>query len=52
MKKRKHKVNKIIMISSKSVKYGTYTKSQIEAFEREYYERYNSEITQWQQNIY
>jgi hypothetical protein len=47
MKKRKHKVNKIMMISSKSV-----TKSQIEAFEREYYERYNSEITQWQQNIY
>ena len=47
MKKSKHKVNKIIMISSKSV-----TKSQIEAFEREYYERYNSELTQWQQRQY
>jgi len=42
MKKRKHKVNKIITI----------TKAQIEAIEREYYEQYNSGITQWQQNQY
>jgi hypothetical protein len=42
MKKRKHKVNKIMKI----------TNAQVEAIEREYYERYNSEITQWQQNIY
>ena len=28
------------------------TKAQIEAFEREYYERYNSGITQWQQQYY
>ena len=28
------------------------TKAQIEAFEREYYERYNSGIPQWQQNYY
>ena len=28
------------------------TKAQIEAFEREYYERYNSGIPQWQQNMY
>ena len=42
MKKRKHKVNKIIKI----------TNAQVEAIEREYYERYNSEITQWQQNQY
>jgi hypothetical protein len=42
MKKRKHKANKIIKITS----------AQIEALEREYYKRYNSEITQWQQNQY
>lgn len=42
MKKRKHKANKIIKI----------TNAQIEAIEREYYQRYNSEITQWQQNQY
>ena len=42
MKKRKHKVNKIMKI----------TNAQIEAIEREYYERYNSEITQWQQRQY
>ena len=42
MKKRKHKVNKIMII----------TNAQVEAIEREYYERYNSEITQWQQNQY
>ena len=42
MKKRKHKVNKIMKI----------TNAQIEAFEREYYERYNSELTQWQQRQY
>ena len=42
MKKRKHKVNKIAKITS----------AQIEALERQYYERYNSEITQWQQNQY
>ncbi len=42
MKKRKHKVNKIIKI----------TNAQIEALEREYYQRYNSGITQWQQNQY
>ena len=40
MKKRKHKVNKIMKI----------TNAQVEAIEREYYERYNSEITQWKQN--
>ena len=28
------------------------TNAQVEAIEREYYERYNSEITQWQQNQY
>ena len=28
------------------------TRAQIEAFEREYYERYNSGIPQWQQNYY
>ena len=28
------------------------TKAQIEAIEREYYERYNSGITQWQQKHY
>ena len=28
------------------------TKAQSEAFEREYYERYNSGIPQWQQNYY
>ncbi len=28
------------------------TRAQIEAFEREYWERYNSEIPQWQQNYY
>ena len=42
MKKRKHKSNKIIKI----------TNAQIEALERQYYERYNSGITQWQQNQY
>jgi hypothetical protein len=42
MKKRKHKVNKIMKI----------TNAQVEAIEREYYERYNSEITQWQQDQY
>ena len=42
MKKRKHKVNKIMKI----------TNAQVEAIEREYYERYNSELTQWQQNQY
>jgi len=42
MKKRKHKVNKIMKI----------TNAQVEAIEREYYERYNSGITQWQQNQY
>jgi hypothetical protein len=42
MKKRKHKANKIIKI----------TNAQIEAIEREYYQRYNSHITQWQQNLY
>ncbi len=42
MKKRKHKVNKIMTI----------TNAQVKAIEREYYERYNSEITQWQQNQY
>ena len=28
------------------------TRAQIEAFEREYYERYNSGIPQWQQQYY
>ena len=28
------------------------TKAQIETIEREYYERYNSGIPQWQQNYY
>jgi hypothetical protein len=42
MKKRKHKVNKIMKI----------TNAQVEAIEREYYERYNSELTQWQQRQY
>jgi hypothetical protein len=28
------------------------TKAQIEAFEREYYERYNSGVTQWQAEYY
>jgi len=28
------------------------TKAQIEAFEREYYERYNSRIPQWQAEYY
>lgn len=42
MKKRKHKANKIIKI----------TNAQIEAIEREYFQRYNSNITQWQQNQY
>ena len=42
MKKRKHKANKIIKI----------TNAQIEAIECEYYQRYNSGITQWQQNQY
>ena len=28
------------------------TKAQIEAFEREYYERYNSGILQWQAEYY
>ncbi len=28
------------------------TRNQIEAIEREYYERYNSELTQWQQQKY
>jgi hypothetical protein len=42
MKKRKHKANKIMKI----------TNAQVEAIEREYYERYNSEITQWQQRQY
>lgn len=28
------------------------TKNQIEAIEREYYEKYNSELTQWQQQKY
>ena len=39
---RKHSHNKIIKI----------TNAQIEAIEREYYQRYNSGITQWQQNQY
>ena len=30
----------------------TITNAQVEAIEREYYERYNSEIIEWQQNIY
>ena len=38
MKKRKVKRNKIFKLSS----------AQIEAFEREYYQRMNSGITQWQ----
>ena len=42
MRKTKYKVNKIMKI----------TKTQIEALEREYYERYNSNITQWQQDQY
>lgn len=42
MKKRKHKANKIMKI----------TNAQVEAIEREYYEQYNSEITQWQQRQY
>ena len=42
MKKSKHKVNKIMKI----------TNAQVEAIEREYYERYNSELTQWQQRKY
>ena len=42
MKKRKHKVNKIMKI----------TNAQVEAIEREYYERYNSELKQWQQRQY
>ena len=42
MKKRKHKVNKIMKI----------TNAQVEAIEREYYELYNSELTQWQQRQY
>jgi hypothetical protein len=42
MKKSKHKVNKIMKI----------TNAQVEAIEREYYERYNSELTQWQQRQY
>jgi hypothetical protein len=28
------------------------TNAQVEAIEREYYERYNSELTQWQQRQY
>ncbi len=28
------------------------TRNQIEAIEREYYEKYNSELTQWQQQKY
>ena len=42
MKKRKVKRNKILKLSS----------AQIEAFEREYYQKMNSEITQWQQEQY
>ncbi len=42
MKKHKVKRNKIIKI----------TNAQIEAFEREYYQRMNSGITQWQQEQY
>ena len=42
MKNSKHKVNKIMKI----------TNAQVEAIEREYYERYNSGIIQWQQNQY
>jgi len=42
MKKHKVKRNKIIKI----------TNAQIEAIEREYYQRYNSGITQWQQEQY
>ena len=43
MKKlRKNKKIKILKINN----------AQIEAIEREYYQRYNSEITQWQQNLY
>jgi len=40
MKKRKVKRNKIFKLSS----------AQIEAFEREYYQRMNSGIIQWQKN--
>jgi len=42
MKNRKRKANKIIKI----------TNAHVEAIEREYYERYKSEIIQWQQNLY
>ena len=42
MKKRKVKRNKMLKISS----------AQIEAIEREYYQRYNSSITQWQHEQY
>ena len=42
MRKTKYKVNKIMKI----------TNAQVEAIEREYYERYNSELTQWQQRQY
>lgn len=42
MKKRKVKRNKMLKISS----------AQIEAFEREYYQRMNSGIIQWQQEQY
>jgi len=42
MKKRKVKRNKMLKISS----------AQIEALEREYFQRMNSEITQWQREQY
>ncbi len=37
---------------NKKIKILKITNAQIEAIEREYYQRYNSEITQWQQNLY
>jgi hypothetical protein len=37
---------------NKKIKILKITNAQIEAIEREYYQRYNSGITQWQQNLY
>ena len=34
------------------VTFAKITKAQVEAIEREYYERYNSGIPQWQQEYY
>ena len=37
---------------NKKIKILKITNAQIEAIEREYYQRYNSGITQWQQNLH